>query len=160
MYPLEQSNISNLGNTESQSLLRKRSRNGLKESNAWKKKVYRQAEEPSESLRSYHAVAKIIFKRDKHECQACLMGRAKMRREGLFLTCHHIIPRSDGGTLHADNLITLCNKCHDIVEEKQYRDRTQIFALHTKDKVHYNINEGVTWQQWVYGGRRKPGGIK
>jgi len=33
---------------------------------------------------------------------------------------HHIIPKGFGGENNIENLITLCNECHDIVEEETY----------------------------------------
>lgn len=34
----------------------------------------------------------------------------------LHLTDHHLKPRSEGGTDHPDNLVTVCRDCHDEVE--------------------------------------------
>jgi hypothetical protein len=34
----------------------------------------------------------------------------------LFLSDHHLKPRSEGGTDDPDNLVTVCRDCHDIVE--------------------------------------------
>jgi len=48
-----------------------------------------------------------VLYRDGHKCQHC-KGKSKIPR----LEVHHIIYRSDGGSDEAENLITLCSKCH------------------------------------------------
>ena len=46
-----------------------------------------------------------ILLRDGYTCRKC--GSRDT------LTVHHIIPTSEGGTWDADNVITLCQPCHD-----------------------------------------------
>ena len=46
-----------------------------------------------------------VLERDGHQCSQCGTGEN--------LTLHHIKPRKDGGKNVADNLITLCRRCHD-----------------------------------------------
>ena len=53
-----------------------------------------------------------IIERDKF-CQMC--GQEPI--DGIIFSVHHIVPREDGGTHDYDNLILLCDKCHDIAEE-------------------------------------------
>jgi len=43
--------------------------------------------------------------RDSYECQTCGV-------DGCRLHVHHKIPRSEGGTDHLENLVTLCPDCH------------------------------------------------
>jgi len=49
-----------------------------------------------------------VLKRDKHKCQECGTNKC--------LTVHHVKPRQGGGKNEARNLITLCSKCHDLIE--------------------------------------------
>ena len=49
-----------------------------------------------------------ILARDGRKCRSCGSRR--------HLTFHHIIPREDGGKTDERNLVTLCNRCHDLVE--------------------------------------------
>jgi hypothetical protein len=49
-----------------------------------------------------------ILSRDHRRCHGCGTGAG--------LTAHHILPRLEGGTDNPANLITLCNRCHDLVE--------------------------------------------
>ena len=56
-------------------------------------------------------IRKKILKRDI-VCQMC--GSKKNLR------VHHIIPIRAGGTEDENNLITVCNKCHQIIEKNQY----------------------------------------
>ncbi|WP_394341817.1 HNH endonuclease [Natrarchaeobius halalkaliphilus] len=47
------------------------------------------------------------LERDNHECQRC--------GEDTDIEVHHLIPRSAGGPDKAENLVTLCSKCHSWV---------------------------------------------
>jgi hypothetical protein len=99
-----------------------------------------------------------VFKRDGLSCQSCFKTRYKLTQANAFLTAHHILPREDGGKNDMDNLMTLCNKCHDIIEELKLRTKEEIYGHLSGDKRHWSRDEniGVHWTQWVYGGRRKP----
>ncbi|MFX1533877.1 MAG: RNA-guided endonuclease IscB [Promethearchaeota archaeon] len=55
----------------------------------------------------YENIKSYVRARDKHTCQLC-KGKSKDKR----LECHHLVPRTDGGTDIPDNLITLCKSCH------------------------------------------------
>lgn len=35
------------------------------------------------------------------------------------LHVHHVVPRSEGGLTALDNLLTLCERCHPIVEHER-----------------------------------------
>ncbi|HEY4385727.1 MAG TPA: RNA-guided endonuclease IscB, partial [Ktedonobacteraceae bacterium] len=72
-----------------------------------------------------------VLARDVHRCQWCL-GKSKSP----ILNVHHIESRKTGGN-SPDNLITLCETCHDLVhrthqehtierQSKGYRDATQM----------------------------------
>lgn len=50
-----------------------------------------------------------IRKRDGYRCQICEVENER-------LEVHHIFKRKLGGTNEADNLITLCVKCHRAIE--------------------------------------------
>ena len=56
----------------------------------------------------WRKIKRRIIRRDGNKCKRC--GTNK------YLTAHHVKPRSDGGETIDRNLITLCYKCHDIVE--------------------------------------------
>jgi len=57
-----------------------------------------------------------VFRRDLFMCQAC---KRNGKTTGIDLhgpragRCDHIIPLEEGGTDDADNLETLCKRCHD-----------------------------------------------
>jgi 5-methylcytosine-specific restriction endonuclease McrA len=57
-------------------------------------------------------LARHVFKRDKYTCGMC---REQFDIE--YLDAHHIVPRDKGGPDSDDNLITLCNDCHDWLHE-------------------------------------------
>ena len=51
------------------------------------------------------------LQRDGYACQRC--GAPKATKT---LHVHHIVPRSHGGPTTLDNLITVCESCHPIIE--------------------------------------------
>lgn len=53
-------------------------------------------------------------------------GKCELCGTTMFLTCHHILPREDGGLNEEDNLIALCRSCHDEIEDLGYRTRAEI----------------------------------
>src|SRR5574343_1003772 len=64
---------------------------------------------------------KACFKRDHYACVRCDYHHG----QGRNLSAHHIKPRPDGID-ELDNLITLCNPCHDFVETQAYTNITEI----------------------------------
>jgi 5-methylcytosine-specific restriction endonuclease McrA len=57
------------------------------------------------------ALRREVMIRDGHRCRAPGCGRTR------FLEVHHIIPREQGGSHSADNLVTLCSACHSLVHD-------------------------------------------
>jgi len=58
--------------------------------------------------------------RDDHECQFCgITNHQHQQDHDQELHIHHIIPRSEGGTNHPDNLISVCRSCHRTMEGTQ-----------------------------------------
>ena len=55
-----------------------------------------------------------VLKRDGKRCRIC--GRNPDGHIDLELHVHHIRPWSEGGVTTEENLITLCNSCHDGLE--------------------------------------------
>ena len=52
----------------------------------------------------------IVLRRDRFKCLDC--GINGLENLDIDFDIHHVIPTKDGGINHADNLITLCEKCH------------------------------------------------
>jgi 5-methylcytosine-specific restriction endonuclease McrA len=63
--------------------------------------------------RLYKVVCAEVDKRDGPQCRACKgwVGAAAHH--------HHITYRSHGGLHRADNLVTLCPRCHDLVHRRR-----------------------------------------
>jgi 5-methylcytosine-specific restriction endonuclease McrA len=57
------------------------------------------------------SVRAAVLARDRHRCATpgC--------RSTHFLEVHHVKPRTEGGSNRAENLITLCSRCHGFVHE-------------------------------------------
>ena len=62
-------------------------------------------------------VREYVLYRDQHCCQWCL-GKSKDK----ILNVHHIISRKTGGD-RPDNLITLCQSCHDLLHRTHQEDK-------------------------------------
>jgi hypothetical protein len=58
--------------------------------------------------KDFYNVKQFILFRDEYSCQKC-SGKKKDNR----LHVHHIVFRSKGGTNSPDNLVTLCETCHE-----------------------------------------------
>lgn len=56
-----------------------------------------------------------IYQRDGYECQNC--GRRGGVAGDTELHCHHIVPKSEGGSHAKSNLVTLCRDCHNQVHD-------------------------------------------
>jgi hypothetical protein len=69
------------------------------------------------------SVRAAVLARDKHGCRAPGCGGTH------FLEVHHVVPRSEGGSNQAENLITLCGRCHRFAHERPQLVR-QWFAHH------------------------------
>lgn len=125
----------------------------LPPSASWQGKVYHLPEK-FETKPEWKAIEKVIKTRDKNSCKSCGIK--------VGLTVHHILPRSEGGTDYPPNLITLCNYCHNEIEELGFKVKEQIIDFKRKrNYIKCSPNEisrekAVRWQQWVYGGYRKP----
>ncbi len=58
------------------------------------------------------SVRAAVLARDRHRCATpgC--------RSTMFLEVHHVVPRLRGGSNRADNLVTLCSRCHAFAHEQ------------------------------------------
>ena len=54
-------------------------------------------------------------------------GKCELCGAEFNLGLHHIIARQDGGLNHEDNLILLCRRCHDRIEDRKYISRADLF---------------------------------
>jgi len=63
---------------------------------------------------AWSSVRRQVLVRDGNICQVC-----GGQRSGA-LHIHHICKRTEGGTDHLDNLITVCNRCHRGADTKLY----------------------------------------
>lgn len=78
-----------------------------------------------------------VLRRDRYQCQECGVSFGKRRRKVFdpslrrgrggyrweSLEVHHIIPRSNGGSDHPGNLMTLCPSCHIEQTTRQASER-------------------------------------
>lgn len=85
--------------------------------------------------KDFYNVKAYVLSRDKHTCQKC-SGKKKDAK----LHVHHIVFRSNGGTNSPDNLITLCETCHDELHkcktpEKESLKLSKKRQANTKDAV-------------------------
>jgi len=127
----------------------------------WHSKVYRAKDSVADFYDSseWKTLKRAVFGRDHFLCQRCLAGR---RRE---LTCHHIVPVLEGGNDSQSNLITLCERCHTIVEADEFLRTAQLIKNSLFEAMPLplgvessplNREEQPAWHAWVYGGDRNP----
>lgn len=72
------------------------------------------------SASEWETVREAVLNRDDHACRFCGISDAEHRDKGDTehgLHVHHVIPKSDGGADHPDNLIAVCASCHRTLEE-------------------------------------------
>jgi hypothetical protein len=120
----------------------------------WQAKVYKQHEESGMTLDEWIELKNETLERDKYRCLRC---DKKFKRSEL--SAHHMKPRSEGGANSPSNLVTLCHKCHDIVEMDDLRSLAAIqgsLEIVKPASVVVKETKPTKWQQWVYGGFRKP----
>lgn len=70
---------------------------------------------------NWERLRQIVFRRDNGLCQECL-------RNGVLTVvgdkpysawCDHIVPKAEGGSDDAENLQTLCRKCHQVKTDRE-----------------------------------------
>ena len=73
-----------------------------------------------------------VLHRDKYTCQICGKKHTK-------LEVHHIVYKSQGGTDNEDNLITLCEDCHDKIHNGQIILAKKPRKMNLKHATHMSI---------------------
>lgn len=66
------------------------------------------------SQKGFYNVKAYVLYRDGYQCQMCKTKNGKLH-------VHHIVFRSNGGTNTQNNLITLCQSCHDRVHRGEFK---------------------------------------
>jgi len=76
----------------------------------------------------------IVLERDHHACKNCHWSHANKKANDprTFLELHHIEHHADGGENTSDNLITLCNVCHDDVHRRKVSQEYLLNLLHNQ----------------------------
>lgn len=67
---------------------------------------------------------KAVYARDGHQCQNC--GAKGGPFGDTELHCHHIVPKSEGGSHQKSNLTTLCRDCHNKVHDHHIPKMSEI----------------------------------
>lgn len=72
-----------------------------------------------------------VLERDHHACRNCSWSHARKTANDprTFLELHHIEHHADGGENTLDNLITLCNVCHDDVHRGKVSGDALLYLL-------------------------------
>jgi hypothetical protein len=124
--------------------------------------VYHVEARTKQDIDDWEVIRDFVLDRDNYICQAC-----KKHFVAAKLTAHHIISRADGGLDDLDNLITLCEPCHDEVEELGFRSAFEIINCMLPESVSLRKNDYQShkpiydwdihrpeWHPYVYGGKR------
>ncbi|MBK7189567.1 MAG: HNH endonuclease [bacterium] len=75
------------------------------------------------------ALRAAVLVRDRHRCASPGCGATR------FLEVHHITPRQAGGANTADNLVTLCSRCHAFAHERGALAPAQVRAQVAVEEV-------------------------
>ena len=75
-------------------------------------------------LFGYQNIRAYVLYRDKYMCQLC-------GKKNVQFQLHHVVPKSQNGKDHPDNLITLCPECH----VKVHNDAQLLSSLQNKIKM-------------------------
>ncbi|MFJ8531216.1 RNA-guided endonuclease IscB [Bacillus sp. NPDC094106] len=86
-------------------------------------------------------VREYVLFRDKHTCQRC-----KGKKKDKILNVHHIESRKTGGD-SPDNLITLCETCHDEIHQKSLEHTIQ-----RKTKTLRDASQMTVMRWFIYNG--------
>ena len=74
---------------------------------------------PAHDRRIPEAVYRAVLARDGYACRDCGWTHAQWNpSDPRHLEAHHAQPHAAGGANTADNLVTLCNICHDVRHRK------------------------------------------
>lgn len=76
------------------------------------------AESIAESRNVTQSIRQTVIERDGNRCQGCGIDVTSRNEDGADFQLHHIIPFSAGGPDHPDNLVTLCNECHNHAHQR------------------------------------------
>lgn len=75
----------------------------------------------------YQNLKQYVLNRDNYSCKSCTS-----KKKNTKLHVHHILFKSNGGTDTKNNLITLCESCHDKLHKKK---NAQKISLKLADKI-------------------------
>lgn len=84
----------------------------------------------------WNRIREEILKRDNYECQSC--GRSS---DHFSLSVHHILPVSKGGEEDDDNLVTVCERCHDLIHRLGTGPEYPLSILDDVDTPHEQTRE-------------------
>jgi len=86
-------------------------------------------------------VREYVLARDGHTCQWC-----KGKSKDPILNVHHIESRKTGGD-SPDNLITLCETCHDLIHRTHQEHKIERASRSFRDATHMGIIRWYIYQQ-------------
>lgn len=66
-----------------------------------------------------------VYKRDGYRCQECGAGGGP--HGDAVLHCHHKTPISQGGSHEYENLVTVCEFCHEEIHGHEIGERQSVF---------------------------------
>lgn len=126
----------------------------------WHKRVYRRRIPNFITKDDWHKLRMACLRRDDFTCLRC----EKQSRQGM--QAHHLVPRDNGGADDVENLVTLCNSCHDFVEIAGYKTRAEIIGSYEETIIEMPKEKQLkprereysftrpSWHKFVYGGAR------
>jgi hypothetical protein len=83
-------------------------------------------------MTSWEKTRQLVFQRDNYRCQTCLENKAT--------DIHHIIPRRKIPLDLINNLVSLCEKCHGLLDLKPLSDIIPHRVIAVKADTHGELN--------------------
>ncbi len=79
---------------------------------------------PSHDREIKDSIRRHVLRRDNYSCRECAWHIDEYNRaDPRILELHHKRPHVEGGENTEDNLVVLCNVCHDEVHDRRNSDR-------------------------------------
>ena len=89
------------------------------------------------------AVKEKVYKRDEGKCLIC------NRWVDVSNACCHFIARSQGGLGIEENILTLCNNCHQLYDNSEHRQEfKKVFREYLQSKHNEWTEEKLIYKKW------------
>ena len=101
------------------------------------------------SMKDFYNVKQYILDRDNYKCQNSVKMNNQTIKHSKKLHVHHIVFKSNGGTDSPENLITLCETCHNNLHQGLFNLHIKGKKSITKHATEISIVKSQLKKQWI-----------